>query len=138
MQRLDDRRHAGAERLDLDELQDQIRQAIVDGNDGEMRDLARLAISAFGRQGEGSGVVGVDVQRIRRTLDLRQQAREGEPEEAALDRENLRRFEAHLRRELERSLIHRTAWRVVSLQTSAIASALMTASLASRPSSSVQ
>ncbi len=35
-----------------------------------MRDLARLAIAAFGRQGEGSGVVGVDVQRIRRTLGL--------------------------------------------------------------------
>ena len=35
-----------------------------------MRDLARLAIAAFGRRGEGSGVVGVDVQRIRRTLGL--------------------------------------------------------------------
>ena len=34
-----------------------------------LRDLARLAIAAFGR-GEGSGVVGVDVQRIRRTLGL--------------------------------------------------------------------
>ena len=34
-----------------------------------MRDLARLAIAAFGRA-EGSGVVGVDVQRIRRTLGL--------------------------------------------------------------------
>ena len=45
-------------------------QAIVAGNDGEMRDLARLAIAAFGRRGEGSGVVGVDVQRIRRTLGL--------------------------------------------------------------------
>ena len=37
------------------------------GRDGEMRDLARLAIAAFGRQGEGSGVIGVDVQRIRRS-----------------------------------------------------------------------
>ena len=36
-----------------------------------MRDLARLAIAAFGRQGEGSGVIGVDVQRIRRALGLR-------------------------------------------------------------------
>ena len=35
-----------------------------------MRDLARLAIAAFGR-GEGSGVLGVDVQRIRRALGLR-------------------------------------------------------------------
>ena len=36
-----------------------------------MRDLARLAIAAFGRRGEGSGVLGVDVQRIRRALGLR-------------------------------------------------------------------
>ena len=36
-----------------------------------MRDLASLAIAAFGRQGEGSGVIGVDVQRIRRTLGLK-------------------------------------------------------------------
>ena len=36
-----------------------------------MRDLARLAIVAFGRRGEGSGVLGVDVQRIRRALGLR-------------------------------------------------------------------
>ena len=35
-----------------------------------LRDLARLAIAAFGR-GEGSGVLGVDVQRIRRALGLR-------------------------------------------------------------------
>ena len=39
-----------------------------------MRDLARLAIAAFGRQGEGSGVIGVDVQRIRRPLGLRAEA----------------------------------------------------------------
>ena len=47
-----------------------------------MRDLARLAISAFGRRGEGSGVVGVDVQRIRRSLELQptaaRQQQEGE------------------------------------------------------------
>ena len=41
-----------------------------DGDEGAMRDLARLAIAAFGRQGEGSGVIGVDVQRIRRALGL--------------------------------------------------------------------
>src|SRR5688500_10031953 len=33
-------------RLDLDELRDAIRQAIAEGNDGQMRDLARLAITA--------------------------------------------------------------------------------------------
>src|SRR6185312_4308496 len=61
----------GAEQLDLDALRERIRDAIRAGSDGEMRDLARLAIAAFGRQGEGSGVIGVDVQRIRRTLGLK-------------------------------------------------------------------
>ena len=80
------RRHDGGERLDIDELREQIRRAIVEGRDGDMRDLARLAIAAFGRQGEGSGVVGVDVQRIRRTLGLsttRQSAAPGEGGAAA-------------------------------------------------------
>ena len=63
-------RREGGERLDIDELREQIRDAIEAGDEDEMRDLARLAIAAFGRQGEGSGVVGVDVQRIRRTLGL--------------------------------------------------------------------
>ena len=100
-------RYDGGERLDLDELREAIWQAIVDGNDGEMRDLARLAIAAFGRQGEGSGVIGVDVQRIRRTLGLQSQARP-EGDQPALDREQIQRFERHLRRELERALIERT------------------------------
>ncbi|MGC1851043.1 MAG: CoxE, partial [Solirubrobacterales bacterium] len=105
-------RHEGAERLDIDELREQIRQAIVEGNDGEMRDLARLAIAAFGRQGEGSGVVGVDVQRIRRTLELsagpQPQGEDGAGELPPIDRDQLNRFERHLRRELERDLIERT------------------------------
>ena len=42
---------------------------MAEGDEGKLRDLARLAIAAFGRA-EGSGVVGVDVQRIRRTLGL--------------------------------------------------------------------
>jgi uncharacterized protein with von Willebrand factor type A (vWA) domain len=100
------RRHDGGERLDVDQLREAVRQAIADGNDGEMRDLARLAIAAFGRRGEGSGVVGVDVQRIRRTLGLQAGGREGEGER--LDREEIQRFERHLRRELERALIERT------------------------------
>ena len=90
-----------------DELRQQIQDAIRAGRDGDMADLARLAVAALGGQGETSGVIGVDVQRIRRTLDLRQQAGQ-EPGEAELDRDNIRRFEAHLRRELERALIHRT------------------------------
>ena len=103
-----DRRGDGGEALDLDELREAVRQAIREGNDGEMRDLARLAIAAFGRQGEGSGVVGVDVQRIRRTLGLQTQPRAAEGEEPGLDREQITRFERHLRRELERALIERT------------------------------
>jgi uncharacterized protein with von Willebrand factor type A (vWA) domain len=101
-------RYDGGERLDLDDLRDAVRQAIVDGRDGDMRDLARLAIAAFGRGGEGSGVIGVDVQRIRRTLGLQAgQPREGE-EGVVLDREALNRFERHLRRELEQAAIERT------------------------------
>ena len=102
------RRYEGGERLELDELREAVRQAIAEGRDGEMRDLARLAIAAFGRRGEGSGVIGVDVQRIRRTLGLQAQGGRPEGEEPALDREQINRFERHLRRELERALIERT------------------------------
>ena len=102
----EDRRYDGGDRLDLDALREAVRQAIAEGRDGEMRDLARLAIAAFGRRGEGSGVIGVDVQRIRRTLGL--QAQTGSPDEPALDRDQINRFERHLRRELERALIERT------------------------------
>ena len=98
------------ERFDLDELRETIRQAIADGDDGRMRDLARLAVAAFGRRGEGSGVVGVDVQRIRRSLGLtpRSNAPDSGSEQVELDRDDVRRFEQHLRRELERGLIART------------------------------
>lgn len=106
-----ERRGEGGERLDVDELRERIREAIVAGDDGEMRDLARLAIAAFGRQ-EGSGVVGVDVQRIRRTLGLSAGAQPPEEDGAKpppIDREQLNAFERHLRRELERDLIERTS-----------------------------
>jgi uncharacterized protein len=74
--------------INVDALRQQIAAALRDGSDAALRDLARLAIAAFGR-GEGSGVLGVDVQRIRRALGLR--------------------AEQHLRRELERDLIERTS-----------------------------
>jgi uncharacterized protein with von Willebrand factor type A (vWA) domain len=74
-----------------------------------MRDLARLAIAAFGRQGEGSGVIGVDVQRIRRALELRaESAGQTLPDPETVPQERLRAFERHLRQELERALIERT------------------------------
>ena len=98
------------ERIDLAELTEQIRQAIADEDESRMRDLAQLAVAAFGRRGEGSGVVGVDVQRIRRSLGLTPGANQpdGAGEDVELDRDGVRRFEAHLRRELERGLIERT------------------------------
>jgi uncharacterized protein with von Willebrand factor type A (vWA) domain len=100
-------RFQGGERIDLEDLKAQIQDAIRAGHDGDMADLARLAVAAFGRQGESSGVIGVDVQRIRRALDLRQQS-SGPEALPGLDRENLRRFERQLRKELERALIQRT------------------------------
>jgi uncharacterized protein with von Willebrand factor type A (vWA) domain len=97
----------GGEQIDLDNLREQAIEAIRDGNESAMRDLARLAIAAFGRRGEGSGVLGVDVQRIRRALDLRTDApREDDSE--PLTRDQIRRFEQQLRRELERAQIERT------------------------------
>ena len=59
------------ERIDFDALREQILEAIRAGDEAALRDLARLAIAAFGRRGEGSGVLGVDVQRIRRALGLK-------------------------------------------------------------------
>ncbi len=102
----------GADQINLDTLRQQIAAALRENSDGAMRDLARLAIAAFGRGGEGSGVIGVDVQRIRRALGLRSEPQPELPPEdpraAGLPRETLRRFESHLRRELERDLIERT------------------------------
>jgi uncharacterized protein with von Willebrand factor type A (vWA) domain len=98
--------------INLDTLRQQIAAALRDGSDAAMRDLARLAIAAFGR-GEGSGVLGVDVQRIRRALGLRTEPQpdlpDDDPRQKGVPREQLRRFEQHLRRELERDLIERTS-----------------------------
>ena len=101
----------GAE-LNLETLRQQIARALAEGNENAMRDLARLAIAAFGRQGEGSGVIGVDVQRIRRALGLRSEPQPDLPAEdpraEGLPRDQLRRFEQLLRQELERAQIERT------------------------------
>jgi hypothetical protein len=101
----------GGERLDMEALREQVREAIAAGDEDRLRDLARLAIAAFG-QAEGSGVVGVDVQRIRRTLGLstgqQPPAADGGEPPPPIDRDQLNVFERHLRRELERDLIERT------------------------------
>jgi uncharacterized protein len=102
----------GADQIDVDALREQIAAALQDGSEGAMRDLARLAIAAFGERGDGSGVIGVDVQRIRRSLGLRAEPQpdfpEGDPRRDGVPREQLRRFEQQLRRELERGQIERT------------------------------
>ena len=98
-------------RLDLEALRRQIAAAIAEGAEATMGDLARLAIAAFAQ--EGSGVVGVDVQRIRRALGLRVEPQldlaADDPRRGGLPRARIRGFEDHLRRELERRTIERTA-----------------------------
>ncbi len=100
------------EELNLEALRRQIAQMIADGNESALRDLARLAIAAFGQQGEGSGVIGVDVQRIRRQLGLRGEPQpelpQEDPRRDGLPRDGIRRFEQLLRQELERRQIERT------------------------------
>jgi uncharacterized protein with von Willebrand factor type A (vWA) domain len=97
--------------LDMDELRRAVAEAIQSGAEGRMRDLSRMAIAAFGRHGQGSGVIGVDVQRIRRQLELRADAQpdlpEDDPRRSGLPRDALRRFEQLLRAELERMQIER-------------------------------
>ncbi len=102
-----------AEPLDLEELRAQIAAALADFDEARMRDLARLAVAALARNGAaGAGVVGIDVQRIRRALALRSdpqpEREESDPRHAGLPKEALRRFEEMLRRELERAQIERT------------------------------
>ena len=98
--------------VDVAELRRRLLEALLAGDDSALRDLARLAIAAFGRRGRHSGVLGVDVQRIRRELDLTGdprgggQADAGDP--ARPSREQVRAFEGHLRRELERAQVERT------------------------------
>jgi uncharacterized protein with von Willebrand factor type A (vWA) domain len=98
--------------VDLDALRRQIAAALRDGSEGALRDLARLAIAAFGRRSAASGVVGVDVQRIRRALGLRSEPQPDmpptDPRRDGVPRDALARFEALLRRELERGQIERS------------------------------
>ena len=98
--------------LDMELIRQMVAEALRDGDEARMRDLARLAIAAFGKAGEGSGVIGVDVQRIRRALGLKAEPQPDLPREDpradGLPREEIRKFEAMLRRELERSQIERT------------------------------
>ncbi len=97
---------------ELDALRRQIAEALRDGAEGAMRDLARMAIATFGQAEQGSGVIGVDVQRIRRALGLRAEPQpelpEDDPRRDGVPRDALRRFEALMRRELERTQVQRS------------------------------
>ena len=101
-----------AQRIDLEALKQQIAKALQEGDEGSLRDMARLAVAAFGQTQGGSGVVGVDVQRIRRALGLRSEPQPDLPPEDAraegVPRDRLREFEREVRRELERQIIERT------------------------------
>ncbi|MFM8889826.1 MAG: VWA domain-containing protein [Solirubrobacterales bacterium] len=86
--------------LSVEGLAEAVAEAIDSGDAGRMNDLARLSIEIFARDGERSGVVGVDLQRIRRGLGI---APGGEG--TGPDPEGRREFERQLRRELERRQI---------------------------------
>ena len=92
--------------IDPEMLRQAIMEAIENADSDALRDLARLAIMALGA-GEGSGVIGVDVQRIRRTLQLRAQDLPTGPD-GRDQRDGLREFERHVRRELEAQQIELT------------------------------
>ncbi len=91
--------------MDLDELARAVQSALSQGSgmgSGALRDLVRLAIDSA-RQQE-SGVVGVDVQRIRRMLGIN---RGGDAAEQLSDAA-VREFTELLRRELEEQRTMRT------------------------------
>lgn len=94
-----------ASTLDLDELSRAVQDALSEGagtGSGALRDLVRLAVEAARRQ--ESGVVGVDVQRIRRMLGINR----GADGAGGLSDEAVRTFTELLRRELEEQRTLRT------------------------------
>lgn len=96
----------GEGEIDIEALREAIMEALQNGNEGELLDLARLAILTLAG-GSSSGVIGVDVQRVRRQLELR--AQDLPPgEEGAELRKQLQKFEQQVRRELEARLIAET------------------------------
>ncbi len=94
------------EEIDMDALSDAVIEAIRTGNESAMADLARLAIEVFAREGERSGVVGVDLQRIRRGLDLSPADAADAGGDGPTTAERMR-FERHLRNELRREQIRK-------------------------------
>ena len=102
-----------SDEIDLDTLRQQIAAALRDGSEAALRDLARLAIAAFGRAGRGLGRHrrrrAAHPPRARPARRAAAGPRRGRSRAAtALPRDQLRRFEELLRRELERQQIERT------------------------------
>lgn len=92
--------------IDLDALREAIMDALESGDESQLQDLARLSIMTLSG-GPSSGVIGVDVQRVRRSLQLRSQ--DLPPGEAGeQSRKQLQKFEQHVRRELEAAMIAQT------------------------------
>src|SRR3954452_12011640 len=92
----------GSERIDYDALREQILEAIREGDEAALRDLARLPIAAFGRRGEGAAVRAAAAQRRRRALAMRSQPQgpfkgEGASTEMPRTRDQIRKFEPFLR-----------------------------------------
>ncbi|MGK2877206.1 MAG: VWA domain-containing protein [Solirubrobacterales bacterium] len=96
----------GDTQIDVEALREAIMEALESGSDATLRDLARLAIMTLAG-GASSGVVGVDVQRVRRQLELRSQDLPPGAEGEDL-RKQLQKFEQHVRRELEARMISET------------------------------
>lgn len=96
----------GEGQIDIDALREAIMEALENGSDDTLRDLARLAIMTLAG-GASSGVIGVDVQRVRRQLELRSQDLPPGTEGDDL-RKRLQKFEQHVRRELEANMIAET------------------------------
>lgn len=92
--------------IDAEALREAIMAALENGDEDALLDLARLSILTLAG-GAGSGVIGVDVQRVRRQLQLRSQDLPAGEEGAEL-RRRLQKFEQHVRRELEARMIGET------------------------------
>ncbi len=124
----------GVPAIDLRELRERIARALREGDESALRDLARLTVATLGRLRSGSGVLGVDVQRIRRELDLtgelhgRGQHGDAPPPDnhGTLSREQARHFDALIRRELQHAQIQRTGRLPASRPLTELARALPT------------